>query len=127
MEKKEYKYYTRIISLPSGTPIGSHAIKFTLPTEMDTCEGVCATEYADPNHGANFEQFAIGLKDDTREFINPFHKDRWMNTSGKPADMFHDLGFQITSNEITCLVVNRSAFQSIVTIELLFKCSKISK
>lgn len=119
--KKEYKKVSRDITLASGTPAGTHAISITLPTEQDICEGACVSEDSD----GGIAGYRIGLKDETREFTTPFHKSKWITTGAKAADMFHELGFEITANTISVLVVTKAALTSELSFEMLFNCSRV--
>jgi len=120
--KKEYKLVPIDISLSTGLTQGTHSVKFNLPTEYDTIEGVCATENLD----GGVTSYSIGLRDDSLTIdVAPFHKDKWINTGGKPADMFHLMGQEITPNEISCLVKVNATTNQELSFQLLFNCSRI--
>jgi hypothetical protein len=62
----EFRYETIQVSLPAGTPAGTHQVDQALDTAYEKAVGV--TAYVDKDGG--IETFQIGVRDDTNTYVS---------------------------------------------------------
>lgn len=109
---------TLSVLLPAGTSAGLRELNVTLDQEYARCKGVSVYENSD----GGAPNYKIGLKDASRTYQEPTHKNDWVCGPEVAPDYRHkSLPLPTNGNQLTVQVDIPKALTSDLSFDIVFK------